>query len=338
MNRKAKSLLILLLALVSFSCKKNLESSYFSVDKISGGNSLILRNGITVRLIGINPSPASSDYLQKNVLNKDVKLVFNTSKKREKAKNQSEYWAYVILKDGRCINSEILQDGLSTLNTNYLVDSLDRYRAYSGGNDKISTPPAAEQAPIENGRVYSPSEIYKMYENSIVVVYSGSAMGGQKLGTGFFVNENTAITNHHVIEGGSEIVVKMKTGKLYNVKRVVAKSKEYDYAVLEVDISPGVNPIPVNVAPPTIGEDVVIIGNPQGLEFTITKGIVSAIRDQEGTSQAIIQFDAAISKGNSGSPVINLRGEVVGVATFAIQDCENCNFAYAAKLFMSALP
>ena len=83
---------------------------------------------------------------------------------------------------------------------------------------------------------------------------------------------------------------------------------------------------------PQQGEEIFVIGNPSGLENTVTRGIVSAIRED------LIQIDAAISPGSSGSPVSNMNGKVVGIATFKIvEGCELCNFAISADLIKKAL-
>jgi S1-C subfamily serine protease len=87
-----------------------------------------------------------------------------------------------------------------------------------------------------------------------------------------------------------------------------------------------VDPLPVSPAPPRVGEKVVVIGTPLGLAQTVSDGIVSAIREVPGFGK-IIQMTAPISPGSSGSPVLNMKGEVVGVVTFLLVAGQNLNFA-----------
>lgn len=335
---KREYLILLLISLmVSFSCKRSYTGSYFTVSSVNQDGSLVLKNGDLIRLIGITPGEKVRTYLTQELTGEEIKLVFDGKLRSGRKKKGGDYWAYVLTKEGTCVNSELLKRGYSSLNTTYLSDSLASYRAYAGNPVDVSRPPINEPDNKTPGKQFTPAEIYKMYENSILVVYAGTGTSMEKLGTGFFVSDRIAITNHHVIEGGSSIYVKMKNGETLRVNKVLSYSKEFDYAILDVEVNSRVVPIPISTSPPEIGEDVVIIGNPKGLEFTLTKGVISALRDQSNTQNAIIQFDAAISSGNSGSPLINLYGQVIGVATFVIEDCQNCNFAYAAKLFNSGL-
>ena len=337
MTKTRLLLILVIVTILSFSCSKRYSGSYFTVTSVNNQCDLVLKNGDVIRLIGVFPGDKVRRFLEEEILEKEVRLFSDNGLKKGRKKKGDVYWAYVLTKDGLSLNAEILRRGYSSLNTANLRDSLNNFRAYAGNT--VQPPDRSSNSPKDNhsGERFTPAEIYKMYENSIVVVYSGTGSGMQKLGTGFFISNTTVITNHHVIEGGSQIVVKMKNGEIYPVRNITAKNKKFDYAILDVEISSKITAIPVSVDDPQIGEDIIIIGNPQGLEFTLTKGVISALRDQENEKNAIIQFDAAISQGNSGSPVINLRGEVIGVATFMVLDCQNCNFAYASRLFMSAL-
>jgi tetratricopeptide (TPR) repeat protein len=148
-------------------------------------------------------------------------------------------------------------------------------------------------------------------------------------GSGFIIdNKGRLITNHHVIEGAYSATIKTSAGKEYPVQGIVAKDTEADIVKLVVNI-PDANNIAflnLSVNVPSEGEDIVVIGNPFGLEATVSTGIVSAVRDIPAFGK-IIQITAPISPGSSGSPVINRKGEVIGIATLLATEGQNLNFA-----------
>ncbi len=171
--------------------------------------------------------------------------------------------------------------------------------------------------------------LIKRIEPSTVVILSFNAQGkGISQGTGFFVNSaGDVITNHHVLEGASRAVVKVSSGGEYPVKKVLAEDREGDLVWISLDIPTGeVRPLTVSGTLPEVGEKIVIIGTPLGLDKTVSDGIVSAIRRAPDFGE-VLQITAPISPGSSGSPVFNMRGEVIGVATFFIVLGQNLNFA-----------
>lgn len=156
-------------------------------------------------------------------------------------------------------------------------------------------------------------------------------------GSGFFAGEKgLVVTNHHVIDTGSRVDAISADRVTFEVLGIVAVDRERDLAVLRVagdDLPP---PLEL-VRSETIeaGERVVVLGNPLGLSFTLSEGIVSAVRDDpedlpEGQTAPLLQITAAISPGSSGSPVMNLDGQVVGVAVSQYVFGQNLNFAVPA--------
>ncbi len=137
------------------------------------------------------------------------------------------------------------------------------------------------------------------------------------LGTGFVISrDGYIVTNNHVVDGADEIVVKMKDGKEYPAK-VIGTDKKLDVALLKVKAK-GLQTVKLgNSDTLRVGDWVVAIGNPFGLEQTVTAGIVSAKGRVIGAGpyDHFIQTDAAINPGNSGGPLFNLKGEVVGINT-----------------------
>ena len=180
--------------------------------------------------------------------------------------------------------------------------------------------------------------LVKRVEPSVVLVQTYSS-GGRRLsqGTAFFVGkEGDVVTSRHVLVGAARAQVKAPDGKSYPVRAVVAEDRARDLVRLALDIPPEeAKPLPLAQALPEPGETVVVIGSPLGLEQTVTDGIVSAIRKISPVGQ-VIQMSAPISPGSSGSPVVDMRGQVVGVASFRRQDGQNLNFAIPVRA-LSAL-
>jgi tetratricopeptide (TPR) repeat protein len=156
---------------------------------------------------------------------------------------------------------------------------------------------------------------------------------GEKLsrGSGFFVDSDRVVTNRHVIDNAYRAEVHSYNGSIYQVKGVIAVDAEGDLALLRVDAPPNqVRPLMLDRTSPQEGESIVVIGNPFGLEGSVTNGIVSAVRDIP-TFGRIIQITAPISPGSSGSPVVNMQGQVIGVATLQITGGQSVNFAIPSE-------
>ncbi len=133
------------------------------------------------------------------------------------------------------------------------------------------------------------------------------------VGSGFVLSADGFImTNAHVVEGADELVVTLPDKREYKA-RVVGADKRTDVAVVKIEAT-GLKPVKVgDVNRLRVGEWVMAIGSPFGLENTVTAGIVSAKQRDTGDYLPFIQTDVAINPGNSGGPLINMRGEVVGI-------------------------
>ena len=156
---------------------------------------------------------------------------------------------------------------------------------------------------------------------------------GEKLsrGSGFFIAADRVVTNRHVIDNAFRAEVHSYNGSVYPVKGVIAVDAEGDLALLRVEAPANqVRPLLLDKTSPQEGESVVVIGNPFGLEGSVTNGIVSAVRDIP-TFGRIIQITAPISPGSSGSPVVNMQGQVIGVATLQITGGQSVNFAIPSE-------
>ncbi|MHB8770794.1 MAG: DegQ family serine endoprotease [Syntrophales bacterium] len=152
----------------------------------------------------------------------------------------------------------------------------------------------------------------------------------QGIGSGFIMNrEGYILTNNHVVEGADRIKVKLAEGKELDGK-VVGRDPKTDLALVKVE--PGVNLRPLalgNSDNLKVGNWVVAVGSPFGLEQTVTAGIVSAKGRVIGSGpyDDFIQTDASINPGNSGGPLINMQGEVVGINTAIIASGQGIGFA-----------
>lgn len=150
-------------------------------------------------------------------------------------------------------------------------------------------------------------------------------------GSGFFISNDKVVTNRHVIEKSNRVTIHSLDGKTYTAKGVLAIDGEGDLALLQIDVPPGVAvPLPIEKIVPQEGESIVVVGNPFGLEGSVSNGIVSAVREIPGYGK-IIQITAPISPGSSGSPVVNMRGQVIGVATLQAAEGQSLNFAVPSE-------
>ncbi len=146
-------------------------------------------------------------------------------------------------------------------------------------------------------------------------------------GTGFIVNsEGYVVTNYHVMENVRSAGIYTYDGEMHQVN-LIGYNSNFDIALLQI---PG-DYDSLKLADSDdiqIGESVIAIGNPLGLQFSVTKGIVSNIH-QTGPAkiEAYIQTDAALNPGNSGGPLINKQGKVIGINNFKIKETEGMGFA-----------
>lgn len=152
------------------------------------------------------------------------------------------------------------------------------------------------------------------------------------IGSGFFIDQDGhLITNYHVLDGRYTAKVKTADGSTYPIKLIVADSKEADLVKVQVEIpSKKFKWVKTADRLPSIAEQILVVGSPMGLEQTVSEGIVSSIREIPTVGE-FFQMSAPISPGSSGSPVIDLKGHVIGVATFQMIRGQNLNFAVSIK-------
>lgn len=202
---------------------------------------------------------------------------------------------------------------------------------------------AAATAPGPAGQSCSSStqsaeQVFNAAKQGVAVVTRGDGIG-----SAFVVahkdGQTFLITNAHVVRGTETVRLKWVDGKSDGA-RVVARGRgdtpSSDLALLAVQGTRG-EPLRIADQPSAVGQEVFVIGAPKGLEFSLSRGVVSSLRD----SDEILQVDAAINPGNSGGPVLNAGNCVAGVATFKYKDSEGLNFAISAAVvreFLADLP
>src|SRR6476659_735462 len=186
-------------------------------------------------------------------------------------------------------------------------------------------------AGISAGQEFLP-ELVKLIKPSAVAIETFDAKDNTiARGSGFFIAPDRIITNRHVIERSTRVEIHLLDGKKFPVRGVLAVDGEGDLALLQVDVPKQFAiPLPIVRSAPQEGESIVVIGNPYGLEGSVSNGIVSAVREIAGYGK-IIQITASISPGSSGSPVVNMAGQVIGVATRQAAEGQNLNFAVPAE-------
>jgi putative serine protease PepD len=192
-----------------------------------------------------------------------------------------------------------------------------------------TAPASSSTASVANGTL-SVGDIAKRDTASVVEITATSASQGSfpgsgsqsAEGTGFVYDTNGDIlTNEHVVDGASSVTVKFSDGSTYK-GTVVGTDPSTDIAVVHVN-APASKLVPLTLADSSdvsVGDGVVAIGNPFGLEGTVTSGIVSALGREitapdSSPIEGAIQTDAAINHGNSGGPLLNMKGEVIGITS-----------------------
>lgn len=185
-------------------------------------------------------------------------------------------------------------------------------------------------------------ELVKKIKPAVVLIETYDISNNPlRQGSGFFINKKgVLITNHHVIEGAYSATIKTSSGDIFQVENIVAADMDIDIAKLAAKITKGkIQFLHLSSSLPSVGEDVIVVGNPLGLESTVSTGIVSAVRKILRYGD-FIQITAPISPGSSGGPVVNSKGEVVGIAASTIYPGlgQNLNFAVPSIKIINLKP
>lgn len=289
----------------------------FKVKSVKNGNTIVLDNLLTVKLLGIQDTPSSKDYLENNVKGKTIVL-------KADSKNQDEYsnpsketvYAHVSVKEDKGkrleLNGYMLLSGFAKLKTSPNHDSAKVYKQYTEW--EASTPLTDEQLCLK----MTPATFW-------------ISVGKEGHGTGFFISDDgLALTNNHVMEYInnpdyytvylSDAQGHISQSNSRRVARILYTDPQNDFTIFRVMLDPNETATSLSISrkAPERGQHVGVMGNPRGLTSTFSTGIVSAIRESDND----IQFNAPIAPGNSGGPLCNESGNVIGVVKSTLADPE----------------
>jgi len=203
---------------------------------------------------------------------------------------------------------------------------------------------AAEAMTIRVYEQVSPSVVF-ITSQVISMDFFGRTYPSEGTGSGFVIDKaGHIVTNHHVIENARAVEVTLLDQTVVQAE-VIGSDAATDLAVLKVDVDPSqLYPVDMSYAEALrVGQTAIAIGNPFGLDWTLTQGVVSSLGrsldiSSERTIYNVIQTDAAINPGNSGGPLLNARGQLIGVNTAIKQDAENIGFAVPLDTVKRVVP
>ena len=324
------------------------------VRSVVNGNTIELKNGLKVQLLGVESSTRSQEFLSKNLVGQQVRLTADGSNQKPYYTNAeketvSAYVHTVGASSFSNVNGYMIHEKQAGFLNAYCNDSAKIFAEYAKGENPNPTPgptpgpnPYKLLSEIELGK--------KMTEATFLIV--GNTSEGQSIGTGFFINKNgLALTNYHVLahRANYTIFVSDEEGHITqhrdrSIARLITANKSLDYAIFMVSLDNGEEVPYLDLAKerPERGTRVGVVGNPatdSGVFLaTFTTGQISALRENSGE----IQFNASITNGNSGGPVCDYYGRVVGIAkSVAVkngqQNAANLNFGVDIQLVRKEL-
>jgi len=187
--------------------------------------------------------------------------------------------------------------------------------------------------------VYTSQTQYQLQSSGITAVDVGG------IGSGVLIAQSRILTAAHVVQAANEVIVEFPNGEVIRAS-VLASRQDQDVALLELESVPTVAPVPIGDSDAVgIGDQIFVVGAPLGQTFTLTVGYVSARRISPGmlgraSSLELIQTDAAINQGNSGGPMFNMDGEVVGIVSHILSQSggsQGLGFAVSARAAQEVL-
>lgn len=324
------------------------------VRSVVDNSTIELANGLKVNLLGVEPTEKSGDFL-KSLIGKEVRLTVDSSnpKKYYEDASKETVKAYVTLTqpaEYSNVNGHLIKKGYCGFLNSYCNDSVAVFTEYAKRNSEGEDGKVSGMLNTSGVLMSDTTLSKKMTAATFLIV--GRSEDGVSYGTGFFINKNgLALTNYHVLSHDADyrIFISDEDGNITadrdrSIVRVVDYSRSDDYAIFWVQLDNGEEVPYLDLAKerPKRGTPIAVVGNPgadSGAYLaTFTTGKISALREEDG----LIQFDASITNGNSGGPVCDYYGRVVGIASqVAIkngrQNAANLNFGVDIQLVRKKL-
>jgi hypothetical protein len=312
-----KYVLVLLTGLLVFSCSRPTQ---FLVKNVKNSRTIELEDGTIVSLIGVNQT--NQKYIQSlQGLQNNYVTLYDENYDPIKTITEGTIMAYVYDSEDNCINE--FADGLD--GNQDVAESSEETQLILKDNDNQEKERISGRS-VESMPGSSLSEMYEKFKQAIFLIAVPQTEDVFAQGTGFFISSTgIGVSNYHVFEGGDseKAIIKTVDNHQYRVKNVIKSEKELDFIVFEVENDHNDFPyLTISVEKTGIGEDVFAIGNPRGLEHTLSKGIISSYRENDN----MIQTTTEITHGSSGGPLFNMKGEVIGITTSGVGEA-NLNFA-----------
>jgi serine protease Do len=341
MSHQIKIFFLFISIALLYSCGNNSVSigeftdNFYEVKDIKGNAVILKRGNYKVSLLGIQDKQRVEAQLKQwmndGTLGNRIKVAFDSREIPRRIGNETKMYAYLIDESGKSINGFLLQKKVSIFNRQFVNDSLVAFENYTKIQKKPKPKILTEVELVE--KIKKATFQVRTYNGSHNLIGTGS---------GFFIDSlGTAVSNFHVFDGGEYWeIVKCWDGKTFPVKKIHHYSENFDFVIFDIDeenVTDNFDYLKISPNTPKQGESIFVYGNPKGLTCTVSKGIVSAIRELKGIEDWI-QVDAAISPGSSGGPVANRKGEIVSIATLKRTDCENCNFSMNIKHLKGYIP
>lgn len=316
-----KYIIIFLLLPIFYSCSKPTQ---FLVRKVIDDQTIELENGTIVKLIGINnTTPKYIEALKK--LENDYVLLYDENYDPIKEIEEGSLNAYVYNLNEDCLNDMVNGEAEESIN-NSSNQETESESVVSEINNNNSTSERISGKKIDTMPTSNLSEMYEKNKYAVFLIAVPESETSYAQGTGFFISASgIGVSNYHVFDGSDyrNAIIKTIDGIQYKIKSIVKSNKELDFIVFEVENNHLDFPYLIlanNMS--NVGDDVFAIGNPKGLEHTLSKGIISSYRE----NNLMIQTTTEITHGSSGGPLFNMKGEVIGITTSGVGEAD-LNFA-----------